>query len=86
MLVWFSVLLIKNPSSVSFDLFDYLKLGKQSFSALLAEILMSFKAVRLVRDLPFKFTAWSCSTTASIATIGDVLFFDGCTRLVNLLP
>ena len=49
---------------------------------------MSFKAVRLVRDLPFKFTAWRCSSTAaSVATIGDVLFGNlGTCALVNFLP
>ena len=47
-------------------------IGKQSLNALLAECLMSFKAVRLVRDLPLDVTAWRCLSTAASVVVGTV--------------
>lgn len=67
-----------------------IKFGKQRRKTLLAESLMSFKAVRLVRDLPFEVAAWWCGATAAgviICAVGDVLFGNlGTCALVNFLP
>ena len=57
---------------------------------LACRMLTSFKAVRLVRDLPFDVTAWRCRSTAAsvvVGTVGDVLFGNlGTSALVNFLP